>query len=124
MSCQPHRVTSGQSNSGQKQIHISKLFSHINPLSSQITNIKHTYTNIRHSIKLNIYPERRPGMSEVPHPLSGISGLSFDSPFLSPLLFFCAVLMLFLSCPFSCFKKKESSQTFLVKSLTFLYGSC
>ena len=29
MSCQPHRVTSGQSNSGHKQIHSSKLFSHI-----------------------------------------------------------------------------------------------
>ena len=29
MSCQPYRVTSGQSNSGHKQIHISKLFSHI-----------------------------------------------------------------------------------------------
>ena len=29
MSCQPHRVTSGQSNSGHKQIHVSKLFSHI-----------------------------------------------------------------------------------------------
>ena len=28
-SCQPHRVTSGQSNSGHKQIHIFKLFSHI-----------------------------------------------------------------------------------------------
>ena len=26
MSCQPHRVTSGQSNSGHKQIHISKFF--------------------------------------------------------------------------------------------------
>ena len=41
MACQPHRVTSGQSNSGHKQIHISKLFSHIyiyiNPLSSQST---------------------------------------------------------------------------------------
>ena len=34
-------------------------------------------------------------------PLSGISGLSFDSPFLSPLLFFCLVLLLFLSCHFS-----------------------
>ena len=32
-------------------------------------------------------PEGRPGMSEVIL-LSGISGLSFDSPFLSPLLFF------------------------------------
>ena len=30
MSCQPHRVTSGQSNSGHKQIHISKLFSRVN----------------------------------------------------------------------------------------------
>ena len=29
MSCQPHRVTPGQSNSGHKQIHISILFSHI-----------------------------------------------------------------------------------------------
>ena len=28
MSCQPHRVTPGKSNSGHKQIHISKLFSH------------------------------------------------------------------------------------------------
>ena len=32
-------------------------------------------------------PEGRPEMSEVIL-LSGISGLSFDSPFLSPLLFF------------------------------------
>ena len=30
-------------------------------------------------------------------PLSGISGLSFDSTLLSPLLFFCLVLLLFLS---------------------------
>ena len=29
MTCQPHRVTAGQSNSGHKQIHISKLFSDI-----------------------------------------------------------------------------------------------
>ena len=28
MSCQPHRVTSGQSNLGLKQIHISELCSH------------------------------------------------------------------------------------------------
>ena len=33
--------------------------------------------------------------------LSGISGLSFDSPFLSPFLFFYLVLLLFLSCHFS-----------------------
>ena len=34
-------------------------------------------------------------------PLSGIPGLSPDSSFLSPLLFFCLVLLLFLSCHFS-----------------------
>ena len=56
MSCQPHRVTSGQSNSGHKQIHISKLFSHIYQPSvksvykiNHFANIKHTYTNIRHT---------------------------------------------------------------------------
>ena len=34
-------------------------------------------------------------------PLSGISGLLFDSSFLPPVLFFCLVLLLFLSCHFS-----------------------
>ena len=55
VSCQPHRVTSGQSNSGHNQIHISKLFSHIYQSSvksiyktNPFANIKHTYTNIRH----------------------------------------------------------------------------
>ena len=33
-------------------------------------------------------------------PLSGISGLSFDFPVLSLLLFFCLVLLLFLFCHF------------------------
>ena len=41
-------------------------------------------------------PGGRPGMSDV-SPLSGISGLSFDSTLLSPLLFFCLVLLPFLS---------------------------
>ena len=41
-------------------------------------------------------PEGRPGMSDVSL-LSGISGLSFDSTLLSPLLFFCLVLLPFLS---------------------------
>ena len=41
-------------------------------------------------------PEGRPGMSDV-SPLSGISGMSFDSTLLSPLLFFCLVLLPFLS---------------------------
>ena len=39
-------------------------------------------------------------MSDV-SPLSGISGLSFDSTLFSPLLFFCLVLLLFLSYLFS-----------------------
>ena len=67
MYCQPHRVTSGQSNSGHKQMHISKLFSHIYQPSVKsvyktihFTNIKHTYTNIRHkfskSLSLQYYP--------------------------------------------------------------------
>ena len=34
-------------------------------------------------------------------PLSGISGLTFDSPFLSLLLFFCLALLLFVPCYFS-----------------------
>ena len=54
MSCQPYRVTSEQSNSGHKQIHISKLFSQcINPLLSQSTKpitlqTWNIYTNIKH----------------------------------------------------------------------------
>ena len=58
MSCQPHRVTSGLSNAGHKQIHISKLFSHIYQPSvksvykiyktNHFANIKHTYTNNRY----------------------------------------------------------------------------
>ena len=42
----------------------------------------------------------RPGMSCI-SPMSGISGLSFDSPFLSTLGLFCLVLLLFPSCYFS-----------------------
>ena len=64
------------------------------------------------------------GCLEVPYPLSGISGLSFDSPFLSPLLFFCTVLLLFLSCPFSCIFKKKILKYFWLRVRLFLYGSC
>ena len=47
MSCQPHRVTSGQSNSGHKQIHISKLFSHIyQPSVKSIYKTNH-FTDIK-----------------------------------------------------------------------------
>ena len=45
MSCQAHRVTSGQSKSSHKQIHISKLFSIYK--TNHFANIKHTYTYIR-----------------------------------------------------------------------------
>ena len=57
MSCQPCWVTSGQSNPGHKQVHISKLFSYICVYQPSVksvyktnhfANIKHTYTNIRH----------------------------------------------------------------------------
>ena len=41
-------------------------------------------------------PEGSPGMSDV-SPLSGISGLSVDPTLLSPVLFFCLVLLSFLS---------------------------
>ena len=44
-------------------------------------------------------PKGRLGMSAV-SPLSGISGLSFDSTLLSPLIFFCLILLPFLSCLF------------------------
>ena len=68
MSCQPHRVTSGQSNSGHKQIHISKLFSHQPSVKSiyktnHFANIKHTSTNIRQNFQrvspFNITPVKR-----------------------------------------------------------------
>ena len=64
---QPHRVTSGQSNSGHKQINISKLFSHMYQPSaksiytSQIRNI-HTQTsdtNFRRVSLFNITPVKR-----------------------------------------------------------------
>ena len=57
-------------------------------------------------------------MSDV-SPLSGISGLSFDSTSLSPLLFFCLVVLPFLSYlflpagPFKLFP--ENSAIFFVK---------
>ena len=50
--------------------------------------------------RLPVTPKGRPGMSDV-SPLSGISGLSFDSTLLFPLLFFCLVLLIFLSYLFS-----------------------
>ena len=67
-------------------------------------------------------------MSDV-SPLSGISGLSFDFTLLSPLLFFCLVLLPFLSFsaswPFLLNFFQKILQYFLFRdSLVFLYGSC
>ena len=53
-------------------------------------------------------------------PLSGISGLLFDSAFLSPLLFFCLVLLLFLSCHFSAYGL-VSGFFFPQKTLKYFY---
>ena len=72
----------------------------------------------------------RPGLSDVPL-LSGISVLSFDSPFLYPLLFFYLSHLLFLPCPFSTcglfsrlFFEKHFKRFTLGLRQAFLYGFC
>ena len=50
MSCQPHRVTSGQSNSDYMQIHISKLFSHIYQPSVKSVYKTNHFANIKQNI--------------------------------------------------------------------------
>ena len=68
-------------------------------------------------------------MSDV-SPLSGISGLSFDSTLLSPLLFFCLDLLPFQSDFFSaCWSFllnffQKIIQYFSLRDRLFLYGSC
>ena len=61
--------------------------------------------------------------------LSGISGLSFDSPFLSSHLFFfspspLALSVIFLLMVHSPAFFPENSQIFFVKGQAFLYRSC
>ena len=74
-------------------------------------------------------PEGRPGMAVV-SPLSEISGLSFDSTLLFPLLFLCLVLLLFRSYLFSaCWPIllnffQKIVQYFLLRDRLFLCGSC
>ena len=63
-------------------------------------------------------PEGRPGMSDV-SPLSGISGLSVDSTLLSPLLFFCLVLLLFLFYLFFLCLQVHSPKLFFRKILIY-----
>ena len=68
-------------------------------------------------------------MSDV-SPLSGISGLSFDSTLLSPLLFFCLVLVPFLLYLFSGYWSfllnffQKILQYFSLTDRLFLYDSC
>ena len=54
------------------------------------------------SLELSCWPEGRPVVTDV-SPLSGISGLPFDSIFLSAVLLLCLVLLPLLSCRFSPF---------------------
>ena len=66
-------------------------------------------------------------MSDV-SPLSGISGLSFDSTLLSALLFFCLALLpyliFFCQLVLSSELFPENSSIFFIKSQAFLYDSC
>ena len=51
MSCQPHRVTSGQSNSGHMQMHISKFFSYLlNLVFSKPSDNILISTKLRHGL--------------------------------------------------------------------------
>ena len=61
--------------------------------------------------------------------LSGITRLSFDSTLLPPLLFFCRVLCLFLSCLFFCLLAhsdffQKILQYFSLSDSLFLHVSC
>ena len=68
----------------------------LHPVFAQVIITSYTMFAQLHVIT---FPEGRLGMSDVSL-LSGISGLSFDSTLLSPLLFFCLFLLTFLSYPF------------------------
>ena len=61
MSCQPHRVTTGQSNSGHKQMHISTLFSHICQVSLQNQSL-HKHKTYRHKHQTQIFKELVPSI--------------------------------------------------------------
>ena len=61
MSCQPHRVTSGQSKSGHKQILISKLFSHTYQLSVRSVYKTNHFANIKHTSAPVTYQQCKEG---------------------------------------------------------------
>ena len=65
-------------------------------VSSYVHVDRYVFAVVPDYVRTDRSPEGRPGISDV-SPLSGISGLSFDSTLLSPLLFFCLVLLPFLS---------------------------
>ena len=90
---------------------------------------------------LAICPEGRLGIPDYPALAStlwpGISGLSFNFPFLSPALFFCLVLLLFLSSvspppvfvclahgPFSWLFPQKILQYFWLRDGLFVCGFC
>ena len=77
---------------------VSKLYQQLKYSSQNIILMGTTFSALfsLYTVMLLLAPEGRPGMSDV-SPLSGISGLSFDSTLLSPLFFFCLVLLPFLS---------------------------
>ena len=94
-----------------------------------VASIYHTRWERRASVCIEYggyrisFPEGRPGMSDV-HLLSGISGLSFESAFLSPLfIFFCLVHLFFMFVIFllmvfffwSFFFSLQKTQIFFVK---------
>ena len=56
MTCQPHRVTSGQSNSGHKQIHISKLFSYMYQPSVKSIYKTNCFANVKHTQPSELVP--------------------------------------------------------------------
>ena len=58
------------------------------------------------------------------HPLSWISGLSFDSSFSSPVSFFCLVLLLFLSCHLSAHGPRKFSKHFSLRVSFFCMVFC
>ena len=91
----------------------------------QLIQVSTVCSGAHKPVFLLVNPEGRPGMCDSTL-LSGISGLSFDSPFLSPLLFFCLVLLFclvifFFVLSFSLFFPENSQTSF---QQAFLYSSC
>ena len=93
--------------------HLCTIFMHFTPVCAFFPQLIY---NLYFVVVENLLSEGRLGMSDV-STLSGISGLSFDSPFLSPFLVFCYscsfCLVIFLLMVHSPFFQK--TQIFFVK---------